>query len=184
MKAYSSEIGRAQETTEAIIENVNTDRKGQTRVRLELGEKDEDAYFSTKALTLPYSEYIKQSRREENVGGKIISLHQLAQRVANQIDGFIRMSKRLKSDSRVDLINITHLPWIAAFMKEAIGQELETEEDQDKKKEIENKITDLGFLDGFEVTIKRDGERINLSLKIGDSEFDLKEEVISDILEN
>ncbi len=184
LKAYTSEIERAQETSEAIIDKVNTDRKGRTRVRLELGEKGEDVKMSTDALSLPYSEYKEQGRREEKIGEKTISLHQLAQRVASQIEHFIRMSKRFKSDSRADLINITHFPWLAAFVKEAVGQELEKEENQDKRREIENKITDLGYLDGFELIIKRNGDNVGLLLKIGDSEFVLTEEMIRNILEN
>lgn len=184
LKAYTSEIERAQETAEAIIEKVNTGRKGRTRVRLELGEKDEDVKMSTDALSLPYSEYKELSRREEIIGEKTISLHQLAQRVANRIEHFIKMSKWFKSDSRADLINITHFPWLAAFVKETIGQGLEKEENQDKRKEIESKITDLGYLDGFELIIKRDGNTVGLTLKIGDSEFVLAEEVIKNILKN
>ena len=184
LKGYTSEVERAQETTNAIIEKVNTNRKGRARVRLELGEKETDAEMSTDALSLPYSKYIKQSRREEKIRGKTISLHQLAQRVAGQIDHFIKMSKRLKSDSRADLINITHFPWLAAFIKEAFGQEIEKEKNQAKRKEIENKITDLGSLDGFELIIKRDGDNVGLFLKIGASEFVLTEEVIKKILES
>ncbi len=184
LKAYTSEIERAQETAEAIIEKVNTSRKGRILVKLELGEKDEDVKMSTDALSLPYSEYIKQNRLEEKIGEKTISLRQLAQRMASQVEHFIRMSKRLKSDSRADLINITHFPWLAAFVKEVVGQEIEKEENQDKREDIENKITDLGYLDGFELIIKRDGENVGLFLKIGDSEFILTEEAMKKILEN
>jgi broad specificity phosphatase PhoE len=184
LKAYTSEIERAQETAKAIIDKVNTDRKGRTRVRLELGEKGEDVKMSTDALSLPYSEYKEQSRQEEKIGEKTISLHQFAQRVASQIEYFIRMSKRFKSDSRVDLINITHFPWLAAFVKEAIGQELEKEENQDKRRGIESKITDLGYLEGFEIIIKRNRDNVELFLKIGDSKFALTEEDIKKIIEN
>lgn len=183
LKAYTSTIDRAKETAEAIVDSVNTDRKGQTRIRLELGEKDEDVKMSTDALNLPYSEYIKLNRREEQIGDKTISLHKLAQRVANQIETFIKLSKRLKNDSRADLINITHLPWISAFVKEVIGQELEKEIDQEKKKEIEKKITDLGYLDGFELVIKRDGDDVHLTLHVGGNEFPLTEEVIRGLFE-
>lgn len=183
LKAYTSEIDRAQETAETIVENINTNRKGHTRIRLELGEKDEDVKMATDALNLPYSEYIKISRNEEQIGGKTISLHKLAQRVASQIENFIKLSKRLKSDSRADLINITHLPWLSAFVKEVVGQKLEEENDQEKKKKIENKITDLGYLDGFELVIKRDSDNVSLSLQVGGNEFALTEEAIKGLLE-
>lgn len=184
LKAYTSEIERAKETAEEIIKKVNTGKKGRTRVKLELGEKDEDVKMSTDALSLPYLEYKEQSHREEKIGEKNISLHQLAQRVARQIEHFINMSKRLKTDSRVDLINITHLPWLSAFIKETIGQEIEKEENQNRKKEIEEKIIELGYLDGFEFIIKRNGEDINLSLKFGNYEFFLTQEVIDNILKD
>lgn len=184
LKAYTSEIERAQETAEAIIDKVNTDRKGRTRVSFELGEEDEDVKMSTDALALPYSEYKEQCRREEKIGEKTISLHQLAQRVARQIEHFIKMSKRFKSDSRADLINITHFPWLASFVKEAVGQELEKEKNQDKKREIEDKINELGYLDGFELIIRRNGNDVGLLLKIGDSEFVLTEEMVGNILNN
>jgi len=184
LKAYTSEIDRTQETAEAIIKKVNTDRKGRTRVKLELGEKDEDIKISTDALSLPYSEYIKQSRWEEKNGKKTISLHKLAQRIAKQVEYFIGMSKRFKSDSRADLINIAHFPWLGAFIKESIGQELEKEENQNKKNKIENKITNLGYLDGFEIVIKRDGDSVKLTFKIGDDELALSEESIKKILDS
>ncbi len=184
LKAYTSEIDRAQETAETIIENINTNRKGHTRIRLELGEKDEDVKMETDVLNLPYSEYIKLSRNEEQIGDKTISLHKLAQRVASQIEKFIKLSKRLKSDSRADLINITHLPWLSAFVKEVVGQKLEKETDQEKKKEVERKITDLGYLDGFELIIKRDGDDVRLSLQVGANEFPLTEESIRQLLED
>lgn len=184
LKAYTSEIDRAKETAEAIVDNVNTNRKGRTRIKLELGEKEEDVRMSTSALNLPYSEYIKLNRQEEKIGEKTISLHKVAQRVANEIKNFIKISKRLKSDSRADLINITHLPWLAAFIKEATGQELEKEVDLEKKQKIENKIANLGYLEGFELVIKRDGDDVQLSLKIGSNELELTEETIQKILEN
>lgn len=182
LKAYTSEIGRAKETAEAIVENVNTDRKGNTKIKLELGEKDEDVRMSTEALNLPYSEYIKLNRQEEKIGEKTISLHKVAQRVASQIENFIKMSKRFKSDSRVDLINITHLPWLIAFIKESIGQELENESNPERKKEIENRITNLEYLTGFELVIKRDGDDVYLLMKINNEEFPLTEEMIHVIL--
>ncbi|MEK7634656.1 MAG: hypothetical protein AAB396_02120, partial [Patescibacteria group bacterium] len=92
-------------------------------------------------------------------------------------------SKRLKNDSRADLINITHLPWLSAFVKEVIGQELEKEIDQEKKKDIEKKITDLGYLDGFELVIKRDGNDVHLTLNVGGNEFPLTEEAVRDLFE-
>lgn len=184
LKAYTSEIDRAQETAGTIVENINTNRKGHTRIRLELGEKDEDVKMKTDALNLPYSEYIKLSRNEEQIGDKTISLRKLAQRVASQIENFIKLSKRLKSDSRADLINITHLPWLSAFVKEVVGQKLEEETDQEKKKEVESKITDLRYLDGFKLTIKRDGDDVRLSLQVGENEFPLTEESIRQLLED
>lgn len=184
LKAYSSEMERANETAQTIIDTVNTERKGHTRIRLELGEKTEDARMPIDALNLPYSEYVKVNRKEEKVKDKIISLHGVAQRIASQIEHFVKMSSRLKSDSRVDLINITHLPWLSAFVKEVVGQKLEEETDQAKKKEIESKITDLGYLDGFELIIKRDGDNVRLSLQVGENEFSLTGESIRQLLED
>lgn len=139
IKTYSSEMERASETTQTIIEKVNSNRKGHTRIKLELGEKVEDARMPIDALNLPYSEYLKINRKEEKVKDKIISLHGVAQRVASQIEHFIKMSSRLKNDSRVDLINITHIPWIPAFLKEAIGYEIEQETDPKKNKNLKPK---------------------------------------------
>ncbi len=184
IKAYTSEIERAQKTAKSIIKKVNTNRKGRTHIRLELGKENEDIKMSTSALSLPYSEYKEESRRKEETGKKTSSLHQLAQRVAGQIEHFIEMSKRFRSGSRVDLINITHLPWLVSFIKEAVGQDLEKEENEDKRQKIESKISDLGYLDGFELIIKRDGNNVEISLKIGDSEFVLTEKIIENILNN
>lgn len=184
VKAYSSETERANETAETIIDAVNTNRKGHTRIKLELGEKAEDVRMPVDALYLPYSEYVKISRKEEKVKDKIISLHGVAQRVAGQIEHFIKMSSRLKSDSRVDLINITHVPWILSFLKEAIGYEIEQENNPEKKQKLENKTTNLGHLEGFELSIKRNGDDVRLSLKIGSNEFELTQEALQKILES
>ena len=183
LKAYTSDIDRAKETAEAIVDGINTSSKGNTRIRLELGEKEEDVPISVDGLSLPYSEYIKICRNEEKIGEKTLSLHKVAQRVASQIEKFIAMSKRLKSDSRADLINITHLPWLAAFIKETIGEKIEQEADQDKKSELENKITNLDYLEGFELVINRDGEDVNLLLRVGSNEFQISEETINKLLE-
>lgn len=182
LKAYSSEMERANETAETIIDTVNTNRKGHTRIRLELGEKTEDARMPIDALNLPYSEYIKVNRKEERVKDKIISLHGVAQRLAAQIEHFVKMSSRLKSDSRVDLINVTHIPWIPAFLKEAVGYEIEQEIDLKKKQELENKTSNFGYVEGFELLIKRNGDSVQLILKIDENEFVLDEESIKKIL--
>jgi len=58
------------------------------------------------------------------------------------------------------------------------------ENDQEKKKEIEDKITNPEYLTGFELVIKRDGDDIRLSMKINNVEFSLTEEIIQRILED
>lgn len=182
LKAYSSEMERANETAQTIIDTVNTERKGHTRIRLELGEKTEDARMPIDALNLPYSEYVKVNRKEEKVKDKIISLHGVAQRIASQIEHFIKMSSRLKNDSRVDLINITHIPWIPAFLKEAVGYKIEQETDPEKKQELENKTTNFGYLEGFELLITRNRDDIQLTLKIDENKFIIDEESIKKVL--
>lgn len=180
VKAYSSEMGRANETAEAIVNAINTNQNGHTRIRLELGEKAEDARMPIDALNLPYSEYVKINRKEERVKDRIISLHGVAQRIASQIEHFIKMSSRLKSDSRVDLINITHIPWIPAFLKEVLGPEIDFIIDPGSEKAQ----ADFDYLKGFEVVIKRNSDDVRLSLKIGSNEFELTQEAIQKILEN
>ena len=185
LKAYSSEIGRSKDTADAIIESINTEQKGHTRIRLELGKlEEEDIRLPNATLNLPYSEYVKSNRQEIKGKTESLSFHGVAQRVADQIEHFIKLSKRLKSDSKVDLISISHLPWISAFIKEAVGQEIEKEDDPTKKQELEKKITNLGYLEGFELVIKRDGGDINLSMKIDNEEFPLTEEIIQRVLKD
>lgn len=182
LKTYSSEMDRANETANTIIDAVNTNRKGHAKIRLELGEKAEDARMPIDALNLPYAEYVKVNRKEEKVNDRIISLHGVAQRIASQVEHFIKMSKRFKSDSRVDLINVTHIPWMPAFLKEIIGQEIEKEVDPEKKKELENDAINFGYLEGFELVIKRDGDDVGLLLKIKNKEFSISESDVRKIL--
>lgn len=183
LKAYSSEISRSKDTADAIIESINTEQKGHTRIRLELGKlEEEDIRLPNTTLNLPYSEYVKLNRQEIKGKNQSLSFHGVAQRVADQIEHFIKLSERLKSDSRADLINISHLPWISAFIKEVIGQEIEKEDDTEKKQELEDRVNQLGYLEGFKVVIKRDGDNVRLSLKIGNNEFPITEEKIQKIL--
>lgn len=185
LKAYTSEIGRSKDTADEIVRNVNTERKGHTRIKLELGNTEEDDIrLPNTTLNLPYSEYVKLNRQEIKGKAESLSFHGVAQRVADQIEHFIELSKRLKNDSKVDLLNVSHLPWISAFIKEAIGQEIEKESDPVRRQELENKIISLDYLDGFELIIKRNSDNVRLSLKIENNEFELTQEVIQKILEN
>lgn len=185
LKAYTSEIGRSKDTADEIVRNVNTERKGYTRIKLELGKtEEEDIRLPNTTLNLPYSEYVKLNRQEIKGKAESLSFHGVAQRVADQIEHFIELSKRLKNDSKVDLLNVSHLPWISAFVKEAIGQEIEKESDPARRQELENKIISLDYLDGFELIIKRDSDNVRLSLKIGSNEFELTHEAIHKILES
>ncbi len=174
-KAYSSDIDRAKKTTNMIVDAVNTEKKGHTRVNLELGKKTEDFRISIDALMRPYDEYMVLSKKKEGVPGEEISLHDLARRVALHIKHFIDMSVRLKSHSRVDLMNITHLPWISAFLKEAIGKQIEGTEDEEA-------ILKPKFLEGFEFIITRNGDTVSLILKINDKEFPLEEKALNQII--
>ncbi len=174
-KAYSSEIKRARDTAHIIVDNVNANKKGHTRINIELGKTSEDFRIPIDILEKPYTEYLELSKKKEYVNGEELSLHDLARRVALHIKHFIEMSVRLKSHSRVDLINITHLPWISAFLKEALGENI------DKRKDRES-ILKPQSLDGFEIIIKRNGDELSLVIKMNNEEFPLTEEILDRII--
>lgn len=170
IKAYSSEMDRANQTAEEIIQTVDSNRKGHTRIKIELGEKDEDVRIPIEPLKLSYTEYIKVCEEREKIGDKLISLHDLAKRIASQIDHFIKLSKRLKNDSTVDLLNVTHIPWIQAFLKEVL------------KEKSDNLDLFTDYVSGFELLIKRNGDDFSLVLKFRDMEFLIRYEEVEEII--
>ena len=174
-KAYSSEIKRARDTAQIIVDTVNTSKKGHTRITRTLGKINEDFRIPIDILDKPYSEYRELSKEKINMNGEELSLHDLARRVALHIKHFAEMSRRFKNHSRVDLVNITHLPWISAFLKEALGENI------NKRKDRES-ILKPQSLDGFEIVIKRNGDELSLVIKMNNEEFPLTEEMLDRII--
>lgn len=173
-KAYSSDMDRAKETAQAITNSVKVDKKGNVRVSDNLGEKKEDFRIPIEDLKLPYSQYLNVYKNKKLLGEESISLHDLAQRIAKRTQHFIEMSKKLKNNSKANLVNITHIPWIPAFLKELLKEKINSENSKE--------ILEADYLKGFEVSIKRNGEDVKLNLIVGQKEFEITEEEIDSII--
>ena len=167
IKGYSSKIPRARETVEAIIDEVNSDRKGVNQVSLGLGRPEEDFHFGDLEEFLEGKEGQKDDIK--------ISSKELAARVAERLNLFVWMSDKLKNDSRVDLINVTHLPWILAFLKELGIPELE-EINPDGKTFLE-RVGGIDYLEGFELIVDRKARKdVSIALKFKDKEVLIPQE--------
>jgi len=115
-----------------------SDDEKQKRLR-EAGEKQTDYYLSF------------GDKRPEP---KTYSPVETAASMAKMVDNYIKMSGKLKSGSKVDLINATHDFNVASFLKETLIREIDG-----KKVRGFEKIEEIGggmeFNEGFELVINR-----------------------------
>jgi|GEM_PF-1552706 len=144
---YSSEFSRTQQTADEILSAINTDRKGSRKVKLELGSLAEDFYIPDMAVFL-------ESEAGIEVSGVHISRRGLAARVARVFEKVIDMSSRFYTGSRVDLVCVTHLPWILSFLRQLNEKSFQKHrETADFREKIGGEIN---FIEGFDLMVRRE----------------------------
>lgn len=163
-KAYTSFKKRAVETGEKITESSSRGLK--TRARLELSprlraypeliamneEKGYEAFFNE----------VMNNRPEVRAD--------VASGIAARIEHCRKLSKRLKSDSRYDLVNVTHDLDLACFLKECLVRETKKGETKGFK-DIEEIGGPFDGAEFFELRLNRDKEgKEELSFKFDNPE--------------
>lgn len=177
LKGYASGYPRAQQTVDEIVRSINVapERKGVQRVNIEWGDPSDDFYIGNMA------EFLETGEAE--VDGKKITTQELARDVAKRLSTFVRMSSRLKNDSKVDIVNVTHLPWIHAFLREAA-----LEEGQSISPSGQGFLVkmggDVGLTEGFSLAIDRQTKNeVDLTLQFRGKEIALSYERLKDLAE-
>lgn len=174
VKGYSSDYLRTQQTVSETIDSINTEKKGVNRVKLELGDPNNDFYIPD------INQFLDKG--EVQVDNKIITTLELAKDIAKRLDIFVRMSKKLKNNSKADLINVTHLPWILSFLKEVAGDEI-SNINPEGKNFVERIGGTIDFVEGFEVAVKRENkDNVSMILKFRDKEVSIPYSKLQELL--
>ncbi|MDP2684864.1 MAG: histidine phosphatase family protein [bacterium] len=102
--------------------------------------------------------------------------------MARVVDKYMRMADKLKSGSKVDLVNTTHDFNIAAFLKEVIIREVDSQQVTGF-----DSIDDIGGLieynDGFEALIKIDGNgQKSLKILFRGQKYDIDEDRLAELV--
>lgn len=174
MKGYSSEFDRAKETLSEIIKNSSAERVGTEKMNSKLGSLSDDFYIKDLNTFIEKGAYQDKERT--------ITVKELAQDVAERLKIFIEMSKRLYSNSQVDLLNITHLPWLLCFLKELNLEKLE-EVNPRGNNFVERIGGSINYVEGFEILIDRKStDEFSLTLKFRNQEVKIPYEKINSLL--
>lgn len=160
IKGYSSPVQRVVETVEQIIENSPHDKKLKTRIKTELMPSLSSQEFDNK-----FGELEKQapgaaaewylSFGSQRPDPKTTSPHEIAESFAYILTKYLRMSDKLYSGSKIDIINGTHQGLTEFLLKEVLIRKID-----DKEVVGFEKLEDIGgalkFTEGVEFVIKTD----------------------------
>lgn len=189
IKSYASDTNRTWDAAKYITEQSPTLKKGNQRLKKQLafhydrhGEflknvlkikndilKEKDGLSKEKFNELLHEATTKQIDYYLSFGNnrpdtKTYSPKETAADMARLLDEHVKMSKKLKSGSEIDIINVTHDFNLAAFLKEILVRE------EGGKKVIGfDSIEEIGggldFNEGFEVLIETDKDK-NKKIKL------------------
>jgi len=204
IKPYVSNKKRVKQTAKEIVEHANAEEEFNMREKESLsasnfvqGDPADSAFLQKVDERLSKAYETAQDKREEalkeaearNVKewleyedespDKVVaSPREIAEGLATRIETYIHMVDRLKEDSDVDLLNVTHEFMVAAFIKYFLKQEQEDEikEGGDIIEEFGYRIPPLG---GLNITIEVDekGEKL-IGAKMNGQEYELDVEKI------
>lgn len=202
IKSYASKTKRAIATGDNIVGASPTLRKGNPATRKELGfeydvkgdfaiqiKKFKQVHLGPDFDKLSEEEFNKRileaaaehtdwflSFGENRPDEKTNSPMEVVSSLAKLLLRYVKMSKRLNNNSKVDLVNVTHDLNIAALVREVASK-------------VDNKdltMSDIGgpvkYNEGFELAINRiDADRVKLSLKFRGMVYDLDEKMLADL---
>lgn len=125
IKAYISPLQRAIETAEEVIKAAQHKKKLKTRVRTELGLQAFSENFLKQLQKMEAQRPDSAAEYYLSFGDKkpdeeTVSPHEVAETMASVLEIYFRMTDRLRSGSKVDLINITHQSLPEALLKEIL----------------------------------------------------------------
>jgi len=138
VKVYYSDKIRAHQTAEILMNEVNVpqkqaekieelEQKGFRGVRIHRQEKLlGTGVLDEKMVKTQFggsAKFVEMS--EEEIPQNVTSPRELASAVAKHIMRFVEVSSRLPSNVEGTLINITHLPTLLSFLKNAIGEDVD-----------------------------------------------------------
>lgn len=208
LKTYSSDTARTRETAQLIIGEAHAGKKMTHRVKDELSFRYDpqgefarqilatrQAIFGNDFAQAPRPE--QERRRAANSAAQLnnyiaygdhrpdpntYSPVETAAALAKRVDIFRRMAPRLRSDSQVDLINITHEFNLAAFLHEVI---LRPKEDGTTQRGFDD-VKDIGgpfeSTEGFEIIVKTDGNsQLATSLLLRGKEYEIDDDRLREL---
>jgi hypothetical protein len=174
IKSVSSDLPRAKETAAEILKNINTRHKDLGVGRTE--HLDTNIYLKNLTSFL-------EDGSEKLADGRIITTKAFAADKAKDIYYVMEMSKKLPKDFKLQIINVTHLPWLLAFLKEAAGAQLSLINPAGKNF-IEKMGGEITFNEGFELKIyrKSQDDDCQISLNFRGQEISISEKKIKELI--
>lgn len=202
-----SDVDRVKDTAEEIIEASKAEDKFQIREKQPLkassfitGDPESSEFIkkvdrrTSEAMKVPEEnreEKLKKAESknvrewlsygDESPDAEVASPKEVAKGLAQRIKTYVEMSDRLKSDSEVELLNVTHEFMVAAFIKYFLKKE-----DGERSMDGEGVLETLGYridpLEGVSITITTDrkGQK-GISTEINGEEYELDMEKIRNL---
>ncbi len=201
IKSYVSPTKRTEDTGNAIV-SANNSKKGVLRERDELAfPYEEGGQFDRKISQLKKEiigdDPLKLTSKELNekvmdASNGIINFYldfdkdkpedktvrsprEIASKTSKLLLHYLNMSKRLISNSEVDLINVTHDLNIVSFLKYFFEDQINTGE----KFKIEDSGGPINFVEGYEIKIERkNADNFEIKLSFRGQEYTISEEFL------
>jgi len=209
IKPYSSDTARTIDTVMAAVNASPTEKKLSLRITDELrSDYDEKGPFLSSAFVmkkeilgqdfkeLPAEEQKRRLRayyaklqdrylsyRDQRPDASTQSPLELAANLAKRVDIYIRMADRLKSGSRVDLLNATHDWDVLSFMNEMMLRQIDGREVRGFQS-VEEIGGPIGYTENFNVDIATDGEgRKTVGLEFRGQKYPFDQKRLQELVE-
>jgi len=196
IKGYFTPIERSQHTLDNIIGEVDAEKKFNSRLRYNLTYNLADKILFSDEAMKKYAKVTEENGGDETAalqwyldfGDKrpdkgTISPKESAARFAKLVERYVKMSKKLKSGSAIDLIHVSHSGSIEPFLKELIGNAIDKEPINPEGNNFLEKLGGLiNYLEGFGVDVKRSSkDSVELELEFRGRKYVITEKEIEDL---
>lgn len=168
VKGFHSQIKRSKDTLENITQEIDVEKKYKSRQRNDLLLNDPDEMLWSEDSLRKYKELVNENTGDENAAldwylsygeqrpdPNTVSPREVATRLANLVEKYVRMVSKLKNGSSVDFVHVSHSGTIEPFLQQVIGNEIEQNPINPEGKTFLEKMGGMiNFLEEFEVDIK------------------------------